>query len=110
MREPYIERVANYDDPESCVGAREGDGEALTGARVGWVLGREISLFRVPRSLIYAEGNTEGMRHRKHPTDPARSEAPCTRGIFLDGNREILESLDADGASGRIGKASAVRR
>ena len=28
-------------DPESCADTREGFGEALTGAPVGWVLGRE---------------------------------------------------------------------
>ena len=31
MKEPYIEGVANHDDPESGVGARKGAGEALTG-------------------------------------------------------------------------------
>jgi len=35
MKELYIEGVATHDDPESCVGVREGDGEALTGARAG---------------------------------------------------------------------------
>jgi hypothetical protein len=110
MKEPYIKGIANHDGPESCVGVRKDDGEALTGVRMGWVLGREISQFRVPRPLCLAEGNTEGMRHRELPTDSARSETPRTCGIFLDGNREILESLDADGASGRIGKASAVRQ
>ena len=44
-------------------------------------------------------------RHRKLSAGPARSEAPCTRGIFLDGNREVPKLLGADGASGRIGKA-----
>jgi hypothetical protein len=35
MKELYIEGVATHDDPESCVGARKGSGEALTGAHVG---------------------------------------------------------------------------
>jgi hypothetical protein len=38
MRELYIEGVANHDGPESCAGVREGDGEALTGVRAGWVI------------------------------------------------------------------------
>jgi hypothetical protein len=38
MRELYIEGVAIHGDPESCVGVREGVGEALTGAtrRLGY--------------------------------------------------------------------------
>ena len=37
MEEPYIEGVAIRGGPESCVGAREGGGEALTGvARPGF--------------------------------------------------------------------------
>jgi hypothetical protein len=35
MRALYIEGVAIHDDPESCVGGREDDGEALTGAHAG---------------------------------------------------------------------------
>ena len=38
MRELYIEGVAIHDDPESCVGVREGGGEALTGVRAGWAI------------------------------------------------------------------------
>lgn len=58
MREPYLEGVANHEDPESCVGVREGDGEALTGALLGWVLGREITATGRPTPLIQAEGHT----------------------------------------------------
>ena len=35
MKEPYDEGVAIHIDPESCAGAREGVGEALTGERIG---------------------------------------------------------------------------
>ena len=44
MRTPDIEGVAIHDGPESCVGAREGDGEALTGVRAGQPLSREITV------------------------------------------------------------------
>ena len=35
MQEPYGEGLASHTDPESCVVAREGKGEALTGAHAG---------------------------------------------------------------------------
>ena len=41
MRVPYVEGIAGHDGPESCVGAREGGGEALTGGHAGRVLSRE---------------------------------------------------------------------
>ena len=42
MQEPYTEGVATHGGPESCGAAREGDVEALTGARTGAVASREI--------------------------------------------------------------------
>ena len=40
MKESYVEGLANQGGPESCVHAREGVGEALTGVRAGRVLNR----------------------------------------------------------------------
>ena len=60
MKEPHIEGVANHDDPESCAGAREDAGEALTGARTGRALSREISDFGAPTLSRHAEGITTG--------------------------------------------------
>ena len=38
MEELYIEGLANHDDREPCVGAREGAGEASVAARAGQVI------------------------------------------------------------------------
>jgi hypothetical protein len=85
MEESYVEGVANHDGPESCVGAREGDGEALTGVRMGRVLGREIRQFGVPTLLSEAEGNTTGAAIARRRATPrgrrplARAESSCAR-------------------------------
>ncbi len=46
MKESYVERLAAHGGPESCVVAREGRGEALTGVRTGRVLSRERKSLR----------------------------------------------------------------
>ncbi len=43
MKESYRKGVANHPDPESCGVDRKGGAEALTGARAGEVLSREIN-------------------------------------------------------------------
>ena len=60
MKELYIEGLATHSIPESCVAARKGGGEALTGARTGTVLSRENRHFGTPTSLSEAEGSTAG--------------------------------------------------
>lgn len=73
MKEPHIEGPATHDDPESCAVVREGDREALTGARTGTVLSREISHFGEPTLLSEAEGNTDCAAN-------ARRNQPCAVG------------------------------
>ena len=60
MKEPYGEGLATHTDPESCVVVREGAGEALTGAHMGWVLSRERPSSEAPTLWAYGEGNTGG--------------------------------------------------
>ena len=48
MQELYVEGVATHDGPESCVGVREGVGEALTGGRVGQAIEPRNQQFGVP--------------------------------------------------------------
>ena len=48
MKESYVEGVAAHDGPESRGVTCEGGGEALTGETAGWVLSREMFIFRAP--------------------------------------------------------------
>ena len=60
MKELYIEGVATHDGPESCVGVREGIGEALTGVRAGWAIEPRNQGVRGADAVQQAEGNIAG--------------------------------------------------
>lgn len=85
MKEPHTEGVATHGVPESCADAREGIGEALTGACTGTVLSREITKFGAPTLLSEAEGHTlftayarcAGAPRGRRPV--ARAEPFCAR-------------------------------
>ena len=109
MRELYIEGVAIHGDPESCVGVREGVGEALTGARAGWAIEPRNCAFRGADAVEMAGRQHRWRRYRESPADPARSKNLCMHGISMRENREIPRSLvPADLGAGREGKAEAV--
>jgi hypothetical protein len=57
---PCDEGVAIHIGPESCAGAREGLGEALTGGRIGQPLSRESFLFWVPTQCILRKATRPG--------------------------------------------------
>ncbi|NJK88746.1 MAG: group II intron reverse transcriptase/maturase [Myxococcales bacterium] len=105
MKESYTEGLATHGDPESCATDCKAEGEALTGARTGSVLSREIRQSGAPTPLTEAEGNMTRGRQREPSVSPARSETRRTCGTSLHENREVLASLAADGAAGRAGKA-----
>jgi hypothetical protein len=79
---PCDEGVAIHIGPESCAGAREGFGEALTGERIGQPLSRERVSFWVPTPCIRWKATCPGAISRGSD-DPAWSEtlacadAPC---------------------------------
>ena len=123
MRTLCIEDLANRDDPESCAVAREGGGEALTGACAGSVSSREIKGSGVPTPLTEAEGNIAGRVFASGRRTPrGRRPGACTR-VSRRENREIPWSpVPADDApsgmvrgvadrpvAGREGNAEAVR-
>ena len=120
MEESYVEGLASYGGPESCVHIREGVGEALTGVRAGRVSSRVI---HAPRRELRVVRGAEAVGDCRRPhrccrfgevvLDPARSETPRTRGNTLHGNREIprpsASRWEASSAE-RIVKPKGVRR
>jgi hypothetical protein len=89
MEELYTEGVATHGDPESCVVAHEGGGEALTGARAGRAI--EPRNHRVRDvDAVYGSGRQHRQwRYRESLSGPARSENHCMYGTSLRENREI---------------------
>jgi hypothetical protein len=115
MKKSYGEGLATHTGPESCVGAGDRAGEALTGEGAGWVSSREIHAPR-KRVLRGADAVEVGgrrnwaRRHREARRDPARSKTPCMHGSISHGNREIPRLSAAIGAAERIGNPKGSRR
>ena len=110
MKESYVEGLAAHSGPESCVVAREGRGEALTGERAGRVLSRERHSLRGADAVGEGGRPHPGHRYREMPGNPARSETPSMYGSTSRENREIPCPLATDGVAGRVGKSKDTRR
>ena len=120
MEVSYVEGLASYGGPESCVHGRKDMDEALTGGRAGRVSSRVIHApWRELRVVRGAEAVGErrrshwGCRNGKAAVDPARSKTLRTRASTSFGNREIPRSSalrwEALGAE-RIVKPKGTRR
>lgn len=111
MEESYCEGLASHTGPESCIGARKGSDEALTGVRAGRVLSREIDA--PPRGGLLRDAdavNPSGRRNLRYregeiSQGPARSETPNMYGRTSRGNREIPRSSATARCADRIGKS-----
>jgi len=110
MRESDVEGVAIRGGPESCVGVREGAGEALAGGRAGWVIEPRNKPFGVPTPFWKAEGHVGGsvsascrwtLRGRRAWARALSS--PCAR----TGRPDVCPCRCGGGA-GREGNAEAV--
>jgi hypothetical protein len=92
MRESDTEGVAIHGGPESCVGVREGAGEALTGVRAGWAIEPRNQGFRGADVVKRGGRQHRRQRYRELSGDPARSKTLCMHGISMRENREVPRS------------------
>jgi hypothetical protein len=92
MRALYVEGVATHGGPESCVGVREGSGEALTGVRAGRAIEPRNQGIRGADAVKASGRQHRGRRYREPSADPARSENLGMYGISMRENREVPRS------------------
>ena len=92
MEELYIEGLATHDDPEPCVSARKGVGEASVGARAGRAIEPRNHGIR-GADVVYGNGRQHRQqRYRELLAGPARSENHGMNGTSMRENREIPRS------------------
>lgn len=105
MKVRHRKGVATHPGPESCVGARKGAGEALTGEPAGQPLSREIGKSGAPTQLSYAESHTEGGVTREPSPGSTRSKTLSMWGSPSHRNWEISSASTAGSpARGRVGE------
>jgi hypothetical protein len=109
MEVSNVKGLANHDDPESCGGARKGDGEALTGESAGRVMSRERYGTRDADAVRPSGRQQPAARIGEGCWYPARSKTPGMHGSNLRENREILQP-PKPARLGRIEKSKDVRR
>lgn len=116
MKILYDEGVAIHIDSESCGGASNCAGEALTGVRAGPVLSREKE---TPQKREVRGADAVGWRGRQHwvhrqrevHSDPARSQTRSMHASTSCGNREIPPlSARSRGSADRTGNLKEERR
>ncbi len=82
MKAPYIEGIANHDDPESCAAVRKDCREALTGARAGWVLSRSKWIISGGADAVIPCGRQHLLgRYGKAEQDPRAVADPHARNL-----------------------------
>lgn len=70
MKEPYGGGLATDSGPESCVAARKGRGEALTGVRAGWVWSLENVITPGADALVSGGRQDRTCRNREARIGP----------------------------------------
>ena len=90
--------VANRIDPESCIVAREGGGEALTGERAGQAIEpRKMGRLGCRRRPAHAEGNITDAAIARQRWTPRGLRTLSMHGNTLRGNGEIPGLSVGDG-------------
>ena len=110
MKEPYGEGLTSHTDPESWGWVRKGAFQALTGARAGRTLSREITSSGCRRRDKARKATPSLPLIVRQCEDPARSKNPSTLGTFLRENRESPGPPIVNGAMGRVGKSKDATR
>jgi hypothetical protein len=109
MRELYIEGLATHDDPESCVGACEGVGEALTGARAGWAIEPRNQGVRGADAVKQVGRQHRWRRYARVVRGPrAVGEPVHVRNLHAREPGDPTIARPVDGRAGRLGNAEAV--
>ena len=100
MKVPYNEGLAPHIVPESCVYARKGIGEALTGGMRAGLLSCES--FKIQGADVVHKSGRQHQWHRygEMRLDPAWSENLCTYTSFSIGNQEVPRLALGDGPGG----------
>ena len=110
MEELYIEGLANHDDREPCVGAREGAGEASVAARAGQAIEPRNHRVRGAGAVYEAGRQHRQRRYRELLVGPARSETLLhVRNLHAREPGGPALACRVDRLAGRSGKAGAVR-
>jgi hypothetical protein len=89
MEELCIEGLANHDDREPCVGAREGAGEASVAVRAGQAIEPRNHRVRGADAVYEAGRQHRQRRYREPLAGPARSENQGMYGTSMRENREV---------------------
>ena len=105
MKEPYKKGVAIHLDPESCTCAREGIGEALTGARAGRVLSLENCEHRSADVVVENGRQHREHRYRKVFLGSAWSETPSMYGSKRWKLGDLVVLLEQEELKEREGKS-----
>src|SRR3954470_22352373 len=110
MREPCVEGVAARGVPESCAGVREGVGEALAGARAGWVIEPRNPWHRGADVVTKGGRPYRRRRYRELSLGPARSlELGHARNLHAREQGDPMVARRDDRRLGRTGNAKAAR-